>query len=424
MLILSSKRDCKFATISSLMMLSSITLGQSDLPSVFVANNVSDEITSFTVNLDGSLAFVGIYFSSDGPQTIDLSPDGNYLVIGHGTANDEVEVVNIFQVNSDASLTEVVSILVPNSPLDVLWIDDNIVAITETGSPSFAHTYWFDRDKASLTLIDTQGTGSFNTHLSLLPDTSTFYSQDTFSNTIQWVDVSPEGVMNSLGSINTSGVYPIDPVVTPNALILYAAGGISNGGHSIEGMTIGANGSLSPAPGSPYVSPGQSPAYLAVSEDSSILFVGHGSDATVWSFLIDPEDGSLTSTGFMFDVGLQGTIGDVVVLRDQLFIGDESTAIDGIAGIYSFDIHPNGSFTMVGLYESQGIRPEAMVAWDPGTVSVPGDLNGDGVVNTSDILILFANWGHCPNCNNCPADFDGNCVVNTNDLLFLFSHWG
>ena len=424
MLILSSKRVCKFAAISSLMMLSSITLGQSDLPSVFVVNNVSDEITSFTVNLDGSLAFVGIYFSSDGPQTIDLSPDGNYLVIGHGTANDEVEVVKIFQVNSDASLIEVVSILVPNSPLDVLWIDDNIVAITETGSPSFAHTYWFDPDKASLTPIDTQGTGSFNTHLIMLPDTRTFYSQDSSGFSLQWVDVAKNGMMNSLGTIGTSGVYPIDPVVSPNGLHLYAAGGISNGGHSIVGMTIGANGSLSPAPGSPYNSPGQSPAYLAVSEDSSILFVGHGTDATVRSFLIDPEDGSLTSTGFMFDVGLQGTIGDVVVLGDQLFIGDESTAIDGIAGIYSFDIHPNGAFTMVGLYESQGIRPEAMVAWGPGTVSVPGDLNGDGVVNTSDILILFANWGHCPNCNNCPADFDGNCVVNTNDLLFLFSHWG
>ena len=52
------------------------------------------------------------------------------------------------------------------------------------------------------------------------------------------------------------------------------------------------------------------------------------------------------------------------------------------------------------------------------------DLNNDGVVNTEDLLILFASWGPCADCGNCPADFDGNCVVNTVDLLFLLAHWG
>jgi len=57
----------------------------------------------------------------------------------------------------------------------------------------------------------------------------------------------------------------------------------------------------------------------------------------------------------------------------------------------------------------------------------PADLNGDGVVNTSDLLILFASWGPCADCNlpgDCPADLDGNCTVNTSDLLVLFANWG
>lgn len=57
----------------------------------------------------------------------------------------------------------------------------------------------------------------------------------------------------------------------------------------------------------------------------------------------------------------------------------------------------------------------------------PADLNGDGVVNTSDLLILFASWGSCTVCNlpgDCPADLDGNCTVNTSDLLVLFANWG
>ena len=52
------------------------------------------------------------------------------------------------------------------------------------------------------------------------------------------------------------------------------------------------------------------------------------------------------------------------------------------------------------------------------------DLDGDGVVNTVDLLILFSMWGPCGNCKDCPADLDDDCTVNTNDLLALFSNWG
>jgi len=51
---------------------------------------------------------------------------------------------------------------------------------------------------------------------------------------------------------------------------------------------------------------------------------------------------------------------------------------------------------------------------------IPGDLDGDGVVNTNDLLILFANWGLCGDCGNCPADFNGDCSVTTSDLLVIF----
>ncbi len=50
-----------------------------------------------------------------------------------------------------------------------------------------------------------------------------------------------------------------------------------------------------------------------------------------------------------------------------------------------------------------------------------GDLDGNGTVNTNDLLILFANWG--PNPLN-PADFNGDGMVGIADLLILFANWG
>jgi len=56
---------------------------------------------------------------------------------------------------------------------------------------------------------------------------------------------------------------------------------------------------------------------------------------------------------------------------------------------------------------------------------LPADLNGDGVVNTSDLLIMFGFWGPCPKQPNpCAPDLNGDGIVNTSDLLILFASWG
>lgn len=52
------------------------------------------------------------------------------------------------------------------------------------------------------------------------------------------------------------------------------------------------------------------------------------------------------------------------------------------------------------------------------------DLNGDGVVNVSDLLILFRAWGECPVVGDCPADLNGDGEVNASDLMILLSKWG
>ena len=81
------------------------------------------------------------------------------------------------------------------------------------------------------------------------------------------------------------------------------------------------------------------------------------------------------------------------------------------------------------------IQPVCMVTNDPdtpslcfivtGTVIPAGDVDGDGVVGTNDLLELLAAWGLCPAPPEaCPADLDGDNIVGTSDLLALLAAWG
>ncbi len=56
----------------------------------------------------------------------------------------------------------------------------------------------------------------------------------------------------------------------------------------------------------------------------------------------------------------------------------------------------------------------------PDACACLGDLDGDGVVASSDLLALLAAWGDAGG----PADLDGNGLVATSDLLLLLGAWG
>lgn len=56
--------------------------------------------------------------------------------------------------------------------------------------------------------------------------------------------------------------------------------------------------------------------------------------------------------------------------------------------------------------------------------AIPGDVNGDGVVDGADLGLLLAAWGACPAPpQGCPEDLNGDGVVDGADLGLLLAAW-
>lgn len=105
-----------------------------------------------------------------------------------------------------------------------------------------------------------------------------------------------------------------------------------------------------------------------------------------------------------------GGLGGVGVLEDATATIVHST----VCGNIGYDSDPTQVY---GEYTDKGgntISEECPVA-------CAGDIDGDGVINVNDLLMLIGAWG---TCDGCPEDIDENGVVNVNDLLIAIAAWG
>lgn len=57
-----------------------------------------------------------------------------------------------------------------------------------------------------------------------------------------------------------------------------------------------------------------------------------------------------------------------------------------------------------------------------GAFTIPGDVNGDGTVNITDLNAVISAWGPCVS-KICPADLNNNGIVNIDDLTIVINNW-
>ncbi len=121
---------------------------------------------------------------------------------------------------------------------------------------------------------------------------------------------------------------------------------------------------------------------------------------TNYSDTINPQAG-------VAEVAFTGNVGNAAVNKDgkayrTTFLGFPLEAISSLSD--------RADLLQVQLDWCSGLSPDC-----------PADIDGNGIVGTSDLLLLFVSWGPC---NGCPADIDGSGAVGTSDLLILFVNWG
>src|SRR5688572_15480193 len=87
--------------------------GQSSDPAIFVVNNGSagSSVSSFRVNADGTLTYADTVVPTAqlNPQTIDVSPNGRWLCVGHGSDSVSPDHLTFIEVASDATMSIVLS---------------------------------------------------------------------------------------------------------------------------------------------------------------------------------------------------------------------------------------------------------------------------------------------------------------------------
>lgn len=151
----------------------------------------------------------------------------------------------------------------------------------------------------------------------------------------------------------------------------------------------------------------------------SNVFIGNGPEGIAYvaagspqfenhSVLISEYSGGRVATYEVDDNG--DPIPDTRRVMVTGLAGAEGATVDPLTNDFLFSTFGNGDRVLV----VRGFElPDDL-----------GDINKDGVVDVSDLLMVLSAWGACDGDTICAADVNGDCKVDLSDLLLVLSKWG
>lgn len=101
-------------------------------------------------------------------------------------------------------------------------------------------------------------------------------------------------------------------------------------------------------------------------------------------------------------------------------VDTEFPFVTNLAGAFGMTVDGATHDLVVSTSGDDGNEIHVVVGFDPCPAA---DLDGDCLVNASDLAALLAAWGHCAGCDGCDADLNCDCEVNSADLGVLLAAW-
>jgi hypothetical protein len=137
----------------------------------------------------------------------------------------------------------------------------------------------------------------------------------------------------------------------------------------------------------------------------------HTADFDLHLWRIDDDDNLVSLVG---DGGLP-YFEEGNVVSQSLVDNVEHLYIKGLqAGEYMLEVRRDDKVDAVPDYD-------VAVSWFlPETPVVPGDMNGDFIVDVLDLIAVISAWGPC---EDCPEDIDGDGIVGVLELINVITGW-
>ncbi|MHC4948591.1 MAG: hypothetical protein ACYTG1_10050 [Planctomycetota bacterium] len=126
-------------------------------------------------------------------------------------------------------------------------------------------------------------------------------------------------------------------------------------------------------------------------------------------------------TGDAFAYGTSGPFTNQAIPNTDPLLGAASTFVTRRTIYYE---PPGATVADAAARHAEAQADLAAAAAPYDETLVPGDADGDGVVDVRDLLDVLAAWGPCPPFPApCPADVDRDGAVDVSDLLAVLAHW-